>query len=325
MTRSPGNDCKLISVLIYPAGIAGLGLGLFAGGNPMLIRAVFGFAAIVCTISSIAAQQGPASTFPFATFDAASEAVLSDPHDVVIGPDDRLYVADKFADRIAILDRDTLEVIGSFGDGELSAPHDVDFDASGRAVVADTGNHRVAIYDFSSGAAKFSGELIGIGRPEGALAHRNGRIYATSSGFGSITAFENGTAVATARGLSGAHDIAADSDGNLWVADPGNRRIVKYSPDLKVLKILDDPKYGWAGPRYLDVDPLGRLVVADQDAHRIVMIDKDGALVGVLGNGIPGMGPNRFDDPEGVEIAGSMYFFADSDNNRIVRYQVVMN
>ena len=299
--------------------------------DPVFFRsALFGCAAILCTIPPIAAQQGPAkqepgSPFPFATFDAASKAVLSDPHDVVIGPDDRLYVADKFANRIAILDRDTLEVVGSFGEGELSSPHDVDFDAAGRAIIADTGNHRVAIYDFSSGAPQFAGAVIGIGRPEGALAHPNGRIYATSSGFGSITAFENGTAVATAQGLSGAHDIAVDSNGDLWVADTGNRRIVKYSPELKVLAVLDDSKYGWTGPRYLDVDPLGRLVIADQDTHRIVMIDKDGALVGVLGNGVPGMGANRFDDPEGVEIAGSMYFFADSDNNRIVRYQVVMN
>ncbi len=291
----------------------------------MLNRAVISFAAILCTISSIPAQEGPASTFPFATFDAASQAVLSDPHDLVIGPDDRLYVADKFANRIAILDRDTLEIIGSFGEGELAGPHDIDFDASGQAIVADTENHRVAIYDFSSGSPQLAGELIGIGRPEGAIAHPNGRIYATSSGFGSITAFENGTSVATAHGLSRAHDIAIDSNGDLWVADAGNRRIIKYSPDLKVLMVLDDPKYGWAGPRYLDVDPLGRIVVADQDAHRIVMINKDGALVGVLGNGIPGMGANRFDDPEGVEISGSMYFFADSDNNRIVRYQVVMN
>ncbi len=296
---------------------------MLAGG--VFSRAVFGFAVLICAMSSAPAQQGPASTIPFATFDAASEAVLSDPHDVIIGPDDRLYVADKFANRIAILDRDTLEVVGSFGEGELAGPHDVDFDAAGRAIVADTENNRVAIYDFSSGSPQLAGTLIGIGRPEGALAHPNGRIYATSSYYGSITAFENGTSVATARGLSGAHDIAVDSDGDLWVADSGNRRIVKYSPDLKVLRILDDPKYGWAGPRYLDVDPLGRIVVADQDAHRIVMIGKDGTLVGVLGNGVPGMGANRFDDPEGVEIAGSMYFFADSDNNRIVRYQVVMN
>ncbi len=288
-------------------------------------RAVASFAAIVSTISSLAAQERPPSTFPFATFDAASEAVLSDPHDLVIGPDDRLYVADKFADRIAIVDRQTLQVVGSFADGELSGPHDIDFDAAGRAIIADTENHRVVIYDLSSGTARFAGAIDGLGRTEGAIAHPNGRIYATSSVFGSITAFEAGAPVAVARGLSRAHDIAIDSNGDLWVADAGNRRLVKYSPDLQVLRVLDDPKYGWVGPRYLDIDALDRLVVADQDAHRIVMIDRDGALLGVLGDGIPGIGANRFDDPEGVEIAGSTYFFADSDNNRIVRYRVVMN
>ena len=55
------------------------------------------------------------------------------------------------------------------------------------------------------------------------------------------------------------------------------------------------------------------------------MIDADGNVIGVLGDGVPGIGPNRFDDPEGVEIDGSVYFFADSDNNRIVRYQLVLN
>ena len=128
-----------------------------------------------------------------------------------------------------------------------------------------------------------------------------------------------------AAGLLGAHDIAVDANGDLWVADMGNRRIVKYSHDLDVLAILDGPEYGWAGPRYLDADVVGRLVVADQDAHRIVMIDIDGAVIGVLGDGTPGIGPNRFDDPEGVEIDGPTYFFADSDNNRIVRYQLVIN
>ncbi|HSM41746.1 MAG TPA: NHL repeat-containing protein [Afifellaceae bacterium] len=292
----------------------------------MLLRVLTGFAAMMITTPLALSQTGPdPEVFPFATFDKASEPFLSDPHDLIIGPDGRLYVADKFANRIAILDRETLELVGSFGEGELSNPHDVDFDGAGRAIVADTGNSRVAIYDLSSGRAQFAGEIIGIARTEGAVAHPNGRIYATASGFGSITAFENGEAVATAGGLSGAHDVQVDSSGNLWVADAFNRRVVQFSPELELLAVFDGPQYGWSGPRYLDIDALGRLVVADQDAHRILLIDKDGTLAGVLGTGIPGEGPNRFDDPEGVEIAESTYYFADSDNNRIVRYRIVMN
>ncbi|MFT6223688.1 MAG: hypothetical protein ACJA1F_001533, partial [Paracoccaceae bacterium] len=31
------------------------------------------------------------------------------------------------------------------------------------------------------------------------------------------------------------------------------------------------------------------------------------------------------DDPEGVAVRGNAYYFADSDNNRIVKYVVLVN
>ena len=37
------------------------------------------------------------------------------------------------------------------------------------------------------------------------------------------------------------------------------------------------------------------------------------------------MGPNKFDDPEGVAVDGPHYYISDSDNNRIVRYKVILN
>ena len=59
------------------------------------------------------------------------------------------------------------------------------------------------------------------------------------------------------------------------------------------------------------------------------MIDPDGpdggSLLGVLGDGSPGKGPNSFDDPEGVAVDGGRFYISDSDNNRIVRYIIVTN
>ena len=79
----------------------------------------------------------------------------------------------------------------------------------------------------------------------------------------------------------------------------------------------------------MDIDEFGRLIVADLVAHRILMIDPTGedggTLIGVIGSGTPDVGPNVFDDPEGVEIHGNQFYFADSDNNRIVKYTVVTN
>jgi len=277
-------------------------------------------------IANSVAQNESSNLIPFAMFDTASEAVLSDPHDLTLGPDNRLYVADKFNNRIVVMDKETLKEIDSFGENELSSPRDISFASDGKAYIADTNNNRVAIYSFSSGKAELVGSLSeGISQTEGAAAHPNGRIYATGAGTSNIVAYQNGNVVEQFFGIFGAHDVEVGPDGNVWVADTGNARIVKFSPDLKVLDILDDAGYGWIGPRYLDFDKAGRLIVADQDAHRAVLIDRKGAIVGVIGDGTPGVGPNKFDDPEGVEIVGPEIYISDSDNNRIVRYLMVTN
>ncbi|MCR9139722.1 MAG: NHL repeat-containing protein [Alphaproteobacteria bacterium] len=266
---------------------------------------------------------------PFAAFDLAGPPVLNDPHDLAIGPDGRLYVADKFGSRIAVLDPETLDVVEVMAAGKLPGVHDISFGVDGRAAVAVTGLGAVFVFDGLQGADPVPTAILAAPQSEGALVHSNGRIYAMAGGVGSLVAYENGQPVAIAEGLFGAHDVDEDRDGNIWVADNFSRRLVKYAPDLTVLKVIDHEKFGFIGPRYLDTDAFGRLVVADQDAHRVLMIDPDGpdggSLIGVLGTGLPGKGPNLFDDPEGVAIDGSNYYISDSDNNRVVRYTIVVN
>ncbi|WP_305987073.1 NHL repeat-containing protein [Roseibium sp. MMSF_3544] len=272
------------------------------------------------------AQESPA---PFASFDKAGPEVLNDPHDLAFGPDDLLYVADKFGHRIAVIDPETLDLIESLGTGKLPGVHDISFGPDGRVAVAVTGLGSVFVYSSVETLDIAPAVMLSAPRTEGALAHSNGRIYAMAGGTGLLIAYENGKAVASAGSHPGAHDVAEGPDGSVWVADNFNRRLVRYSPELEKLQTVEGPQFGFVGPRYLDIDAFGRLVVADQDAHRIVMIDPDGeggaVLVGVLGTGRPGKGPNQFDDPEGVAIRGNDYFFADSDNNRIVRYTVAIN
>jgi len=266
---------------------------------------------------------------PFAAFDLASAPVLNDPHDIEIGPDGHLYVADKFGDRIVVMDADTLELLWTFGDGELSGVHDISFGPDGLAYVAVTGLSRVDVFEIEGETATRVASLGAVSRTEGVLAHSNGRVYVMASGTGDLIAFEQNAAVAGVGGFFGAHDVAEAPDGTIWVGDNRARRLVQLDQDLRFLRSLDAPKFGFVGPRYLDVDDFGRLIVADQDAHRILLIDPNGpdggTLLGVLGDGTPGIGEGKFDDPEGAEEFGGRYYFADSDNNRIVRYSVVLN
>ncbi len=262
----------------------------------------------------------------FAAFDRASAPDLNDPHDLIIGPDGRLYVADKFGDRIVVMHPETLEILETFGEGVLFGAHDISFAPDGRAYVAATAAHAVYVYSFASGTPEIVDVITGAIRTEGVLAHSNGRVYVMASGIGELVGFDNGDAVVGTRGYNGAHDVAKAPDGTIWIADTARSQLVHLTADLEFIGALNDPKFGLVGPRYLAFDDFGHLVVADQDAHSIFLIDPvSETLLGVLGNGEPGLGPNRFDDPEGAAVHGSVYYFADSDNDRIVRYVVLLN
>ena len=192
--------------------------------------------------------------------------------------------------------------------------------------VAATGFGGVVIYDLSGGDAENIGVLQPFPRTEGLLAHSNGRIYVMASGTGQLVSVKGEQVVSITGGLSGAHDVAEAPDGTVWVADNQRSRLVQFSAYLDQLRVLEGPQFGFVGPRYMDFDDDGLLYVADQDAHRVLKIALiSNEVLGVIGTGVPGDGPNMLDDPEGVAVRGSEYFFSDSDNNRIVKYVVVLN
>ncbi len=263
---------------------------------------------------------------PFAGYAGSSDAVFNDPHDLTFGPDGRLYVADKFGNRIAVVDPESLEVLESIGDGQLPQVRDISFGPDGKAYVAVTGLNAVAVYDLSAATPVSEGLLGPFPRTEGALAHSNGFLYVMATGIGTLFAVDGQEVRHTAGGMLGAHDVEEGFDGTVWVADNAARRLVQFTPELEFIRALEGVAYGFRGPRYLAVDEFGRLVVVDQDAHRVLLIEPgSGAVLGIIGDGAPGLGPNKFDDPEGVAVRGNEFFISDSDNNRIVKYVVVVN
>lgn len=261
------------------------------------------------------------------TFETASKAPLSNPHDIKLSPDgSRLFVSDVGNDQVVILDPHSLGYIASFGADEQNGTHDVEFDGQGRLYVADTHNHRIAIYELDGDKAKLSGELSDkIRTPEGVLAHPNGRIYVTGAGSGNIVAYLSGRVVAEQGGLSAPHDVELAPNGNIWVADSGNNRMLLMSPDLTILRELSGTPYNFSGQRYLDVTANGTLVIADKYTHSVKVITANGALVATIGDGRAGRGPDRFRTPEGVELVGDTLWIADSGNDRIVRYKLTFD
>ncbi|MEM7269420.1 MAG: hypothetical protein AAF401_09215 [Pseudomonadota bacterium] len=284
------------------------------------------FSILLLLAATAASAQTPG---PFATFDAASGPVLNGPQDLAMGPDGLLYIADKFADRITVMDPETLEVVRYVGAGKMLRVSDISISPDGRALAALTGGGGAMLFD---GLSTADPEPVGGYRAKytaGALIHSTGRLFVVATALGVLGAFDGSNWVGGAPGHVGAHDVAEAPNGDVWLADISLQRLVRYSKDLEYRQTLDGAKFGFISPQYMDVDPWGRLIVADEDTHQIFLIDPDGpeggTLLGVLGDGVPGNGPNKFNEPEGVLADAGRYFFADSGNNRIVRYVVVLN
>ena len=258
------------------------------------------------------------------TYVTASQASLGNPHDLKLSPDGKyLFVSDVDNDRVAILDPESLALVAEFGADHQGGTHDVDFDARGRAYVADTHNNRVTVYEMNGVNARLVGELgERIRGPEGVLAHPNGRIYVAGAWSGNLVAFQDGEVVAELGGLSSPHDVELASNGDIWLADAGNSRLLLLSENLEIKRELGRKQYDFNGVRYLDLTDDGMIVAADKNNHQVKFIAADGSLVHVMGDGKPGRGPNRFRTPEGVEIRDSELWLSDSGNDRIVKYRL---
>lgn len=257
-------------------------------------------------------------------YQSASSTPLSNPHDLKLSPDGKyLFVSDVGNNRVVLLDPETLSFVSSFGADHQSGTHDVDFDARGQAYVADTHNDRVTIYRMEDTRATLTGELKGsIRGPEGVLVHSNGRVYVAGAWSGNVVAYEEGRVVNELTGLSSPHDLEETADGDIWLSDSGNSRVLLVSPGLKIVRELSRKTYDFNGVRYMDLLEDGTLVAADKNNHQIKFIGPDGKLLLVLGSGRPGKGPGKFATPEGVEVSGNTLWLSDSGNDRVVKYAI---
>jgi sugar lactone lactonase YvrE len=142
---------------------------------------------------------------------------------------------------------------------------------------------------------------------------------------------------ATAAKLNRPCSVAQDSGGSLYIADYGNHKIRKVTPEGTITTLAGTGLPGYAGdggpaaqaqlrgPYGVCVDRQGNVYVADQQNHRIRRISIDGTITTVAGNG-----QRKFGGDGGPAIAASLagpdavatdehgtLYIADSGNHRV--------
>lgn len=196
---------------------------------------------------------------------------------------------------------------------QLNGPTGVAVANDGVVYIADTGNHVIRAVDRTGVIRTFAGRGIAGFGGDG--------DYALNGMFRSPT------------GL--AFDV---SKSNLYVADTGNNRIRKITPDSLLSTVAGNGDAGFSadgqqalrtrlnGPTGVAADSLGNVFIADRLNHRIRMVRADGTISTIAGNGTAGFNGDgvgtlmQMSSPFSVSVdADDRIAVADTGNQRLRR------
>ena len=270
----------------------------------------------------------------------STPAAFSDPFGVAVTADGTVYVADAGeSNRIRKISPDgavTTLAGGNegFADGlgtaaSFNTPSGLALDAEGNLLVADTGNNRIrkitpegnvstVAGDGTAGYADGPASQARLNGPIGVAVDARGNIYVADAYNDRIRMITNDGHVSTVagKGTPGYADgdrytamfdtpcgIVAASDGSLIVADTGNDRLRKITPDGNVTTL---PTGNLSNPLGLAISHDNFLYVSEFDGSRVVQIAPDGAQSVVAGGGpgfADGLNEARFNLPAGVALS----------------------
>ncbi len=175
------------------------------------------------------------------------------PSAVVTAPNGDIFVADGHGGntnaRIVKFSKDgkfikTWGTKGS-GPGEIDGPHAIAMDSQGRLFLGDRSNNRIQIFDQDG---KFIAQWPQFSRPSGVFIDKNDVIYVADSESESVSknhdGWKRGIRVGSAKtgevtafipdpvekttGTSAAEGVAADAKGNIYGAEVGPKRLMRY-------------------------------------------------------------------------------------------------
>lgn len=269
----------------------------------------------------------------------------------------------------------------------LNGPEGLHLDSSGRLWIADTANNRVLMYENASTLPTGSAADLVLGQPDfgsmdpgnsasqmnipvHALVDGNDNLWvadrennrvlkfvgastlvngaAASIVLGQVDFFQSDVLSATASTMENPSSLAIDAFDNLWIADYGHSRVLRFSnASLLVSGAAADGVLGQTdfvsenaglGAQSIEtpisplIDPTGSLWVTDNSNHRILLfknarLKSNGAPAdGVIGQAdlstfAPGLSARKLQGPwaSALDLSGRLWV-CDADNDRVLRF-----
>lgn len=87
--------------------------------------------------------------------------------------------------------------------------------------------------------------------------------------------------------LKGPQDLFAAKDGDIYIADSGNHRIIHVNKDFELVRVISGfdnqgKSERFNNPRGLHVAEDGTIYIADRDNNRVVVLDSNAELVRII-------------------------------------------
>jgi sugar lactone lactonase YvrE len=201
--------------------------------------------------------------------------------------------------------------------------------------------------EVKSASANLLEVVVPLGAGTGPVSVQVGNKYTENQSFKFVSTYEVSTLAGNGTpGFSDGNSVSAQfknpygivlaDNGTLYIADGGNNRIRKITPQGLVSTIAGNGTAGFTdgigtsamfnNPTGLALDGKGNIFVADRGNHRIRMISSAGIVSTFAGTGSPGFANGdgstaQFNNPTGIASAiqtyGTTLYIADAGNHMI--------
>ncbi len=247
----------------------------------------------------------------FVVGEEENDESVGKPYGVAIH-DGKIYACDTTSNYVAIFDLKNKR-FDSFGrgySGALSKPINIAVDTDGTCYVADTGHKRIMVYDSDGKYLRSLGDPEKMGPTDVELLED--QLYVCDIDNAQVVILDKETGDEIRRfGSKGSGEgqlffptnIAIDLDGNVFVSDTGNTRVMRFDRrDNFVMQIgaLGREMGNFVRPKGIAVDREGRLYVADAAFENVQIFDDEGKLL--LFFGTPGNHTGGLNLPASVVI-----------------------
>lgn len=241
---------------------------------------------------------------------------------VAVDRRDNVWVFNRGPHPVIQFDREG-NVLQSWGEGVFLSPHGIRIDADGNVWTTDVKGHLV--FKFSpagrilmmvggqQGKAGGNDSRSEFNQPTGIAFAPNGDFY-VSDGYGNsrVIKFNRDGEYLTHWGRKGSgdgefnlpHDVCLDSAGRVYVADRTNQRVQIFDANGRFLGKWTDVGVPW-GLAYASAE--NAIYMADGVNDRVVKLNLDGQVLGVLGS--HGKSPGKFDFAHNIAVdsTGAIY------------------